>query len=133
MAFFADALQGDVTDSQHGTAAEGVHLGAMAGTVDQVLRVSTGIEVKDDVLLFNPELPPEMERREARIRYRGQSWLRLSEQFPAKDKWCSAGFGIVGTCRVFVAMEGGRSPTGIATNTRRRKIQAASAMGSGLK
>ena len=21
-----------------------------------------------------------------------QSWLRLSEQFPAKDKWCSAEF-----------------------------------------
>jgi trehalose/maltose hydrolase-like predicted phosphorylase len=79
MAFFADALQGDVTDSQHGTTAEGVHLGAMAGTVDQVLRVSTGIEVKNDVLLFNPELPPEMERLEARIRYRGHSLdLRLT-------------------------------------------------------
>jgi trehalose/maltose hydrolase-like predicted phosphorylase len=79
MAFFADALQGDVTDSQHGTTAEGIHLGAMAGTVDQVLRVSTGIEVKNDVLLFNPELPPEMERLEARIRYRGHSLdLRLT-------------------------------------------------------
>ena len=22
----------------------------------------------------------------------GESWLRLSEQFPAKDKWCSAEF-----------------------------------------
>jgi trehalose/maltose hydrolase-like predicted phosphorylase len=79
MAFFADALQGDVTDSQHGTTAEGVHLGAMAGTVDQMLRVSTGIEVKDDVLLFNPELPPEMECMESRIRYRGHSLeLRLT-------------------------------------------------------
>jgi trehalose/maltose hydrolase-like predicted phosphorylase len=79
MAFFADALQSDVTDSQHGTTAEGVHLGAMAGTVDQVLRVSTGIEVKGDVLLFNPELPPEMECLESRIRYRGHSLdLRLT-------------------------------------------------------
>jgi trehalose/maltose hydrolase-like predicted phosphorylase len=79
MVFFADALQGDVTDSQHGTTAEGVHLGAMAGTVDQMMRVSTGIEVEDDVLLFNPELPPEMERLEARIRYRGHSLdLRLT-------------------------------------------------------
>ena len=42
MTFFAEALQSDVTDSQHGTTAEGVHLGAMAGTVDQVVRVSTG-------------------------------------------------------------------------------------------
>jgi len=79
MAFFADALQSDVTDSQHGTTAEGVHLGAMAGTVDQVLRVSTGIEVKGDVLLFNPELPLEMECLESRIRYRGHSLdLRLT-------------------------------------------------------
>ena len=36
MTFFTEALQSDVTDSQHGTTAEGVHLGAMAGTVDQV-------------------------------------------------------------------------------------------------
>jgi trehalose/maltose hydrolase-like predicted phosphorylase len=79
MAFFADALQSDVTDSQHGTTAEGIHLGAMAGTVDQVLRVSTGIEVKGDVLLFNPELPPEMASLDARIRYRGHSLaLRLT-------------------------------------------------------
>jgi trehalose/maltose hydrolase-like predicted phosphorylase len=79
MAFFAEALQSDVVDSQHGTAAEGVHLGAMAGTVDQVLRVCTGIEVKGDVLLFNPELPPEVECLETRMRYRGHSLnLRLT-------------------------------------------------------
>lgn len=73
MTFFAEALQSDVSDIQHGTTAEGVHLGAMAGTVDQVLRVSTGIEVKDDVLRFNPELPPEIECLDMRIRYRGHS------------------------------------------------------------
>ena len=73
MTFFAEALQSDVTDIQHGTAAEGVHLGAMAGTVDQVVRVCTGIEVKDDVLRLNPELPPEMECLDLHIRYRGHS------------------------------------------------------------
>ena len=45
----------------------------MAGTVDLVQRVSTGIEVKDDVLRLNPELPPEMECLDLRIRYRGHS------------------------------------------------------------
>jgi trehalose/maltose hydrolase-like predicted phosphorylase len=73
MAFFAEALQSDVSDIQHGTSAEGVHLGAMAGTVDQVLRVSTGIEVEADVLRLAPELPPEMECLDMRIRYRGHS------------------------------------------------------------
>ena len=37
MTFFAEALQSDVCDIQHGTTAEGVHLGAMAGTVDLVI------------------------------------------------------------------------------------------------
>ncbi|MFH1344117.1 MAG: HAD-IA family hydrolase [Pseudomonadota bacterium] len=78
MDFFAEALQSDVSDIQQGTTAEGVHLGAMAGTVDLVQRVSTGIETRGDVLRLNPELPREMERLDMRIRYRGHSLdLRL--------------------------------------------------------
>lgn len=78
MDFFAEALQSDVSDIQQGTTAEGIHLGAMAGTVDLVQRVSTGIEVRGDVLRLNPELPREMERLDMRIRYRGHSLdLRL--------------------------------------------------------
>ena len=73
MTFFADALQSDVTDIQQGTTAEGVHLGAMAGTVDLIQRVSTGIEAKGDVLKLDPELPLEMEALDMRIRYRGHS------------------------------------------------------------
>ena len=79
MGFFTEALQSDVSDIQQGTTAEGVHLGAMAGTVDQVQRVSTGIEVRGDVLRLNPELPRELERLDMRIRYRGHSLdLRLT-------------------------------------------------------
>jgi trehalose/maltose hydrolase-like predicted phosphorylase len=77
--FFAEALQSDVSDVQQGTTAEGVHLGAMAGTVDLVQRVSTGIEVRGDVLRLNPELPRETERLDMCIRYRGHSLdLRLT-------------------------------------------------------
>ena len=79
MSYFAEALQSDVSDIQQGTTAEGVHLGAMAGTVDLVQRVSTGIEVTGDVLRLNPQLPQEMERLDMRIRYRGHSLdLRLT-------------------------------------------------------
>ena len=78
MAFFAEALQSDVSDIQQGTTEEGVHLGAMAGTVDLVQRVSTGIEVRGNALRLNPELPREMVRLDMRIRYRGHSLdLRL--------------------------------------------------------
>jgi beta-phosphoglucomutase family hydrolase len=79
MRYFAEALQSDVNDIQQGTTAEGVHLGAMAGTVDLVQRVSTGIEVTGDVLRLNPKLPEELDRLDLRIRYRGHSLdLRLT-------------------------------------------------------
>jgi beta-phosphoglucomutase family hydrolase len=79
MNFFAEALQSDTSDIQQGTTAEGVHLGAMAGSVDLMQRVSTGIEVRGDVLRLNPELPQEMKRLDMRIRYRGHSLdLRLT-------------------------------------------------------
>jgi trehalose/maltose hydrolase-like predicted phosphorylase len=79
MTYYAEALQSDVNDIQQGTTAEGVHLGAMAGTVDLVQRVSTGIEVTGDVLRLNPRLPQELARLDMRIRYRGHSLdLRLT-------------------------------------------------------
>jgi beta-phosphoglucomutase family hydrolase len=73
MTYFEQALQSDVSDIQQGTSAEGIHLGAMAGTLDFVKRVFMGIEVAGDVLRLNPELPPEIKRFEMRMRYRGHS------------------------------------------------------------
>ena len=81
MRYFAEALQSDVNDIQRGTTAEGIHLGAMAGTVDLVQRVSTGIEATGDVLRLNPRLPEEIDRLDLRIRYRGHSLdLRLTRE-----------------------------------------------------
>lgn len=78
MHYFAEALQSDVSDIQQGTTAEGVHLGAMAGTVDLVLRVSTGLEVTGDMLRVTPSLPEELARLDMRLRYRGHTLdLRL--------------------------------------------------------
>jgi trehalose/maltose hydrolase-like predicted phosphorylase len=71
--YFAEALQSDVSDIQQGTTAEGIHLGAMAGSVDLLQRVATGIEVTGDVLRFNPRLPEAIARIDMRIRYRGHS------------------------------------------------------------
>jgi beta-phosphoglucomutase family hydrolase len=79
--YFAEALQSDVSDIQQGTTAEGIHLGAMAGTVDLVQRVSTGIEITGNVLRLNPQLPEELDRLDMRIRYRGHSLvLRLTRE-----------------------------------------------------
>ncbi|WP_454852349.1 glycosyl hydrolase family 65 protein [Promicromonospora soli] len=69
---FTQALQADLADSQGGTTREGIHLGAMAGTVDLVLRCFAGLETRDDVLWLHPVLPPELSRAEFQILYRGQ-------------------------------------------------------------
>src|SRR5690606_31510052 len=68
---FRDALQSDVTDAQGGTTAEGIHLGAMAGTVDLVQRCYTGIETRQDVLRLDPVLPAGLGALSFQIRYRG--------------------------------------------------------------
>ena len=90
MSYFAEALQSDVSDIQQGTTAEGVHLGAMAGTVDLVQRVATGIEVTRDVLRFNPQLPPELERLDMRIRYREHSLDLRLDAHRAHRAWTRA-------------------------------------------
>lgn len=70
---FTQALTSDVADIQGGTTAEGIHLGAMAGTVDLIQRCYTGIEIRDQHLWLNPTLPDELQCLHARIRFRGQS------------------------------------------------------------
>jgi beta-phosphoglucomutase family hydrolase len=86
MNMFAEALQSDIKDIQQGTTAEGIHLGAMAGAVDLVQRVWTGIEVKGDVLQLTPELPREIDSLDLRISYRGHSIdLRLTHDSLAVD------------------------------------------------
>jgi trehalose/maltose hydrolase-like predicted phosphorylase len=80
--YLADALLSDIDDIQGGTSAEGVHLGAMAGTVDLVLRSCTGIEVNGGVLRFSPQLPERLEQLELTIRHRGHT-LDLQLTLPA--------------------------------------------------
>lgn len=73
---FHEALASDIDDVQRGTSPEGVHLGAMGGTVDLIQRCYTGIEVRRDVLWLNPRLPDGLEQLRLSIHYRGH-WLGL--------------------------------------------------------
>ncbi len=67
---FREALLSDVADIQGGTTREGIHLGAMAGTVDLVQRCYTGLELREDVLWLNPRLPEGVRRLALLVRYR---------------------------------------------------------------
>ncbi len=70
---FLEALASDLFDIQGGSTAEGVHLGAMAGTIDIIQRCYTGLESRKDVLIFNPQLPHPLTHLSFIIHYRNQS------------------------------------------------------------
>ncbi|WP_242928245.1 glycoside hydrolase family 65 protein [Pontibacter vulgaris] len=73
---FEMALLSDLEDVQGGTTAEGIHLGAMAGTIDLVQRCYIGLEIRDDVLWLNPVLPEALGCLKQQLRYRGH-WISL--------------------------------------------------------
>jgi trehalose/maltose hydrolase-like predicted phosphorylase len=68
---FVDALRTDVGDVQGGTTAEGIHLAAMAGTVDLVQRCFAGVETRADVLWLDPYWPGRLGTLQLAILYRG--------------------------------------------------------------
>lgn len=73
---FKTALISDFKDIQGGTTPEGIHLGAMAGTVDLIRRCYTGMEIRDNALWFNPQLPDELKYITFRLKFRSH-WILL--------------------------------------------------------
>jgi len=70
--FLQRALQSDLADIQGSTTQEGIHMGAMAGSVDMVVRCYTGLEIRNDMLWLHPVLPAELSRVGFSINYREQ-------------------------------------------------------------
>jgi len=68
---FIDALRSDVADVQGGTTAEGIHLAAMAGTIDVLQRCFAGLETRSGTLWLDPYWPRRLGRLELGITYRG--------------------------------------------------------------
>ena len=73
---FCEALESDISDIQDGTTSEGIHLGAMAGTVDIVLRHYAGIDTSEGVMAFYPRLPEQLTHFHTRLLHRCQ-WYEL--------------------------------------------------------
>ncbi|RPF28252.1 beta-phosphoglucomutase family hydrolase [Georgenia muralis] len=74
---FRDALAADLDDTQGGTTGEGVHLGAMAGTIDIVTRAFAGQRTEGDTVALDPNLPVGLRRARFSLVHRGQR-LRIS-------------------------------------------------------
>ncbi|MEO5884425.1 MAG: beta-phosphoglucomutase family hydrolase [Candidatus Limnocylindrales bacterium] len=71
-AAFRDALAADLDDTQGGTTAEGIHLGAMAGTIDIVTRAFAGLRTEGDVLVFEPHMPEGLRQVRFTVHHRRQ-------------------------------------------------------------
>ncbi len=69
---FREALSADLDDTQGGTTRTGIHLGAMAGTIDVVQRSFAGLRLTRDALLFAPKMPRGIRTVAFQVRYRDQ-------------------------------------------------------------
>ncbi|MHA7664152.1 trehalose-phosphatase [Mycolicibacterium sp. HS_4_1] len=69
--FFQQALRSDVSDIQGGTTSEGIHLAAMAGTVDLMQRCFTGLETRSGRIILDPHWPESLGVLAIPIHYRG--------------------------------------------------------------
>ncbi len=94
---FRRALLSDFRDVQGGTTPEGIHLGAMAGTVDIMQRCYTGMEIRKDALWFNPRLPDEIEELKFQIRYRSH-WIKI--KLNQKKMWIDFDKGWAGPVKI---------------------------------
>lgn len=68
---FREALDADLDDTQHGTTKAGIHLGAMAGTIDVVQRSFAGLRLDRRGLSFTPNMPHGLRSVSFHVTYRG--------------------------------------------------------------
>jgi alpha,alpha-trehalase len=71
---FSEALRSDVDDVQQGTTGEGIHLGAMAGTVLILLHRYGGVHLGPDGVCFEPRMPAHLVRLRFRVCWHAR-WL----------------------------------------------------------
>lgn len=79
MEYFRQVLRSDIADVQGGTTQEGIHLAAMAGSIDLLQRCYSGLELRDDRLVLSPQWPEALGPLEFPFVYRRhQLSLRIS-------------------------------------------------------
>lgn len=77
--YFQQVLKSDVADIQGGTASEGIHLAAMAGSVDLMQRCFTGLEARNGRLVLSPNWPKSLGALAFPIHYHGRHlYIRVS-------------------------------------------------------
>ncbi len=67
---YLDALTSDYSDIQGGTTGEGIHAGVMAGTVLIALQSFAGLNLKGDIVKFEPHLPEHWRKVEYNFNFK---------------------------------------------------------------
>ncbi len=101
--FLERALQSDLADIQGGTTRNGIHLAAMAGSVDLLVRCYTGLETRADALWFHPLLPAQLESLRFEIVYRSH---RLSVSITQRAITLASAGGTADPIRVIIQGRG---------------------------
>lgn len=86
---YQEALSSDYRDIQGGTTAEGIHAGVMAATLFIPLTTFAGMDIREDLLTFNPELPVAWSSLSFRITRLGiayQIWIGPGEMRITADQ-----------------------------------------------
>ncbi|MCD4812304.1 glycoside hydrolase family 65 protein [bacterium] len=76
MEYFMHALRSDFYDIQGGTTSEGIHVGAMGGSIELFYRMFAGMQIMDDRISFAPRLPSQIEKIKFQIMYNFR-WLHI--------------------------------------------------------
>src|SRR5690606_5656198 len=111
-----EALKSDIEDVQGGTTQEGIHLGAMAGTLDLLQRCYLGLEIRRDGLRLDPLLPDRLGTLSLPIRERGARF-----EIEARDGTVRVNGETIprGSSRTFAFHQGGTIMTGTGDLGRR--------------
>ncbi|MGH3465439.1 MAG: glycoside hydrolase family 65 protein [Kribbellaceae bacterium] len=88
--FLAQTLRSDIGDQSRGTTSEGIHLAAMAGSIDLLQRRFTGLALEADALRFAPSWPRALGTLRMTMLYREQ---RLEVRISADQVRVSAEAG----------------------------------------
>ena len=73
---FHEALASDIAQPPGGATAEGIHLGAMSGTIDIIMRRYAGINTHGLDLVFSPYLPEDVHSLRFRMQHLG-NWYHI--------------------------------------------------------
>lgn len=67
---YSDALSSDYNDIQDGTTAEGIHAGVMAGTIMIAITTYAGVDLRNDTIRINPNLPSAWKKMDFNLRFK---------------------------------------------------------------